>query len=934
MALGVGILAGGIAAQGSGSEFSAYAKKDGEVVVGRGGASVLTFKVAAWKPKWAWTGVDGKLAAQDGAAVGRLAIDLGDKDHPARLDVRAEQVAPNQIRVQYVLRSEVATDLTLVVVEMNPGAELTGRDASVEADGATVSRRFPLDRSGLGQRVSAVQFQTRDGKPVAVRFDLACAIESDGAGRIVLAKDHLAAGSETRVGFTLELPGPVDWVSDAAALPDEAAANGWYEWRATSGADDGPLSLSGWLDRPAGRLGRVVAHGDRLMVGDRPIRLWGVNVCYGDCIPEKTEADNRAAFYARYGINAVRLHKFADGHGWNGCQSVDSFAEYDPALLDRMDYQVSALKNAGIYVTLSAHFGAPKLGPKDVRFVPYLNEFGPFRDGRVEVPHSALAYSPEIQDAHIAQIVNLLKHQNPYTRQTYAKDPAIAFVEIVNEQSILFYTSMAPLKASPTLRAQTAKRFCDWLRAKYGDAQGLKRAWGEGALNALAGEGIELPGGESLERNTILPLGSPWYWDPAQLAGSQAKIRVRLLDSLEFLYSLQCAFYDRCVKAVREAGYEGEMIGSNWQAGRALSHYANLHSDDRVGTIDRHNYFEGPVNATMFARPGSGVISTGLQQTAGRPFMLSEWIHVFPNEQGVEGPAIIGAYGLGLQGWDASFLFQNGDDAAFRTKLGDTWDVVTPQILGVFPAVSRVVLRGDVKESPVVSTRFVSMPSLFRGELGFDDRVEQGYDSKELDGGEVPARSLVVERAVVRFQNRPERTPRLDLKPFERDGWLVSATGQLRWREPSDGGPGCFVLDTPGAKAVVGYASGLRCDLGDRMRIEPATRFGAIYVVARDASDTLATARQALIVAMARARNSGTKLSPTGTEVLDPGKPPIVVEPVQARLTFGERRPVRVVLLDHDGRPTSKTLPVQDGVVAIDGRRDQTPYYLVEFGSP
>jgi hypothetical protein len=61
---------------------------------------------------------------------------------------------------------------------------------------------------------------------------------------------------------------------------------------------------------------------------------------------------------------------------------------------------------------------------------------------------------------------------------TYAQDPAISFVEIINEQSILFYTSMNPLKASATLRSQVGKRFGDWLRAKYKTQQGLQAAWG------------------------------------------------------------------------------------------------------------------------------------------------------------------------------------------------------------------------------------------------------------------------------------------------------------------------------------------------------------------------------------------------------------------------------------------------------------------------
>ena len=66
----------------------------------------------------------------------------------------------------------------------------------------------------------------------------------------------------------------------------------------------------------------------------------------------------RASFYAKYGINAVRLHKYADGPGWAGIQSKDSFVALDPDGLDRMDYQVAQFKQQGIYVELSAHFGA------------------------------------------------------------------------------------------------------------------------------------------------------------------------------------------------------------------------------------------------------------------------------------------------------------------------------------------------------------------------------------------------------------------------------------------------------------------------------------------------------------------------------------------------------------------------------------------------
>ena len=73
---------------------------------------------------------------------------------------------------------------------------------------------------------------------------------------------------------------------------------------------------------------------------------------------------------------------------------------------------------------------------------------------------------------------------------------------------------------------------------------------------------------------------------------------------------------------LRMAGYEGEILSSNWQAGRAYSHFANLHSDYLVGTIDRHNYFGGErANASMLTRAGSGMLSSGMQQVADRPVL-------------------------------------------------------------------------------------------------------------------------------------------------------------------------------------------------------------------------------------------------------------------------------------------------------------------------
>lgn len=712
--------------------------------------------------------------------------------------------------------------------------------------------------------------------------------------------------------------------------------SGWYRFEPKNTPQPGEIGMQEWLDTPAGRYGRIKRQDDKLIYNGKTIKLWGINLCYSACAPNKELANRRAAFYPKYGINSVRLHKYADGSGWAGIQTKDSFAEFEPEALDRMDYQIAKFKEAGIFVKLSAHFGTVKAGPVDKRDVPYIEEFGSYekRNNRISCPHSAYFYSPDLQNLHIRQTVNLLKHRNPYTGLTYAEDPAIYVIEIINEQSILFYTTMGPLQKSPTLRKLVAEQFSDWLETRYGSHDGLLRAWGQKALDSFQGEGVVA--GEHLDKRNILPLGNPWYWDPVQLNGSQAFQQQRLLDSLEFLYSLQKKAYDRYVQAVRKAGYTGEILGSNWQAGRALSHYANLHTDYLVGMIDRHNYFGGGKknqinNASMLSVPGSGMLSAGMQQVINRPFMLSEWIHVFPNEWGAEGVAIIAAYGMGLQGWDVSYLFQNRDSGGFSERIGrDQWDVTTPQILCLFPAVARQVLRADVHESEVAVRRYVHIPSLFKGKIGFDDKTIQQYDVKAFDSDKVPAQTLAVARSVVEFTNESKATSKFDLSNYEKDGWLISTSKQLRWKSGSSKLDGCFTINTDATKAVVGFSKDQTLELGN-VTIQPKNRFSVIYVTAQEPNKDISSSQKILIVAIARARNTGMKLNESEDQIIDRGESPILMEPVKAKVTLKRPGLPKVYLLNHDGLQTQKTLAVQNNTFEIDGHRDKTCYYLITY---
>jgi hypothetical protein len=913
------------------ADFEAFPEV-GATLVSREGAEYLTAEPAAWGPGWSYMGFRGKVTAAEG--VTRQSLGAKDKKGGAVLNLEStsQKTGARQIALDYRLSTPKDARLVYAVVGLAPGSALDGGQAVVtRADGTSETLKLPLGRGSLGKGVRKVVLTDPAGVATTLSFEPAAEIGMDGALRVILAGSTFKAAEPAQQRVTVDLPGDVTYYPTVQDVPDIPGLAQWFEWKpAQDYAQPSAIAMDDWSPERAGARGRVVRKGQDLLYGGRPAKFWGLNLCYRACAPEKEMADRQAAFYRKYGINTVRLHKYADGAGWSGIQSADSAAEFDPAGLDRMDYLVARLIEAGIFVKLSAQFGVIAIGPQDVRDVPYAEEFGKLggkKGGRIATPASAFAYSPEVQNLHIRQIANLLAHKNPYTGRTYADEPGLLAIEIINENSVLFYSSMSPLRASATLRGTVGKRFCDFLRKRYGGKDALLAAWGDKAFNSFGAEGFAKEG-EDLDRGNILPIGNPWFWDPANLNGSQAFRRRRLLDSLEFLHDLQVEAYGRWVEAVRKAGYAGEILASNWQAGQNTSHYYNLHTDYTVGLIDRHNYFGG--SRSMLAVPGGGMLSAGMQQVADRPFMLSEWIHTFPGEWHAEGPAIIAAYGMGLQDWDVSYIFQNSDPGGFIAELGKSkWEVTAPQMFALFPALSRQVRRQDVKAADVVAPRYVHVPSLRDEKLGFNDGVAQDYDIKSFDSDKVPARSLAVARCVVEFTDAYRETPAFDAEAHRRDGDYVSATGQLRWTPGANAYDGRFTMDTPATKAVVGFAAGKTCALAG-VAITPRTPFAAIYVTARGPGEDLRSARSALVVAVARARNTGMKYL-DGKRLLARGGPPILMEPVKAEIRLDRAAGAVVHVLDQDGKRTGQTLPVAAGAFTIDGASTRTAYYEIAW---
>jgi hypothetical protein len=89
-------------------------------------------------------------------------------------------------------------------------------------------------------------------------------------------------------------------------------------------------------------------------------------------------------------------------------------------------------------------------------------------------------------------------------------------------------------------------------------------------------------------------------------------------------------------------------------------------------------------------------------------------------------------------------------------------------------------------------------------------------------------------------------------------------------------------------------------------------------VTARGQDDRISDARDLLVVVMARARNTGMKVV-ADSRILDSGDAPVVLEPVRAEIQFHRPGRFTVHVLDHNGRMTDRTLPVEGGRFQIDG---------------
>lgn len=220
------------------------------------------------------------------------------------------------------------------------------------------------------------------------------------------------------------------------------------------------------------------------MADGEPIRFWGMNLAYSACFPEKDDAEMIAARLRKMGVNLVRFALMdspwggEDGNiffGESTTQVIDFFT------LDRLHYFVAQLKEEGIYSNFIIHHSRTFLEGDGVVHADSINQ----------TAKAVNMFDRQMIDLQKDFALQLLAPVNTYTGLSMADDPAVALIEISDENTLYGYWKSDWLEHQSNGGGLIQRhidsldqRWNEFLQNKYDSQNELETAW-----NATAGTG-------------------------------------------------------------------------------------------------------------------------------------------------------------------------------------------------------------------------------------------------------------------------------------------------------------------------------------------------------------------------------------------------------------------------------------------------------------
>ncbi len=711
--------------------------------------------------------------------------------------------------------------------------------------------------------------------------------------------------------------------SAKTAIYQEVSMTAENTWNFEPGVDQysekALLDLRYLNEKVAGETGfiKLSENGNNFVKGDgTPLRFWAVNSDVWR--QDKKVMEDNARFLAKRGVNMVRWHGHISPQTKN-----DQFTNINSKSREQLWQYVAAMKQEGIYLTVSPYY-YKRLQPNPNWKVP--------QDSRSF--SGLLFFDPEVKQAYKTWLKDLLTPINPHTGIALKDDPAIAIIQLQNEDSLLFWT-FNQLKGRE--RDLLSRQFGLWLEKKYGSLSKASAAWQKTSLK-----------GDDFEQGLVKLYNISAMTKAKTFNKGKAK---RLADQTQFLTETMRNFNQEITRFLREEIGAKQLINAgNWKTADPVRlNDAERYSYTATDVMAVNRYYHGGTHEGK--RDGWAILKgdkftsqsvlfdprsfpLNLKQVAGHPMIISESSWVPPLEYQSEGPFLVSIF-QSLTGVDGFYWF-NVKESQWRSpssannhipSLGK-WVVNTPELLGNFPAAALMYRQGYIETGKVVIDEKRTLEELWTRKdpliaetPSFDpnrDRLQTKSLSSLYD--KVNPLAFLVGPVQVTYDAKSSESRVSDLTPYidEKTKTIRSITSQIEWNY----GKGICKLNTPKAQGVTGFLDKFgEIKLGDTTLIS-GNNYSTVMVVSMDGKP-IANSQKILVQVGTVARPTNWQQETAtwkdkegnllrGFEIIDYGKAPWRLVNNDLTVTINNPNLTQATILDPNGLAQGKLAMQRD----------------------
>ncbi len=609
--------------------------------------------------------------------------------------------------------------------------------------------------------------------------------------------------------------------------------------------EDALLDLRYLNEDEAGQHGFIslTADSNSFAGGDgKEIRFWSVNDAVNARRLSDEDMQRHARFLAKIGVNMIRIHGSINPAGKD-----TKINQVDTAEVRAIWKTVAFMKREGIYTTISpfwAHNG--HMGG----WVP--EKWGIDGYSGTDNLWGVMFFNDRLKEAYKTWVKYLYTTPNPYTGIALRDEPAVALIQVKNEDGVFFWTMQ---NVKPELKLLIRKKFTAWLMKKYGGYENTLRNWNN----------FTLKGDDNGKK--LFDIFSTWEMTQAVPDEQQ----VRMKDQTEFFTQTQYNFYKEIHDFYRDVlGCKQLINACNWKTAdqlrlndlerftytscevEAVNRYFDPgHVGENSGwRIDTGHYYQG-----KSALQNPIEIPVNIKQVTGYPMLVTESGWNLPNKYQSEAPLLIAAYSS-LSGVASYYWFvinaitMDPDPYLTRISLGENlhpmnrWTYSTPGGALMFPANALIFRLNYIRQGKTVVHEERTMDQLYNRDIpviseenSYDPNRDAGYETKPgSDRTEVNPLAYLTGRVEVKYGTEK---PGVSLFPglselIDMDRKTVkSTTGEMSL----DYGLGIFTLNTPKARAISGFLSpGKEYKLGD-LTISSENKYITVELVSMDGED-------------------------------------------------------------------------------------------------